>query len=128
MAFMARVPAALKLHRGQSKYLLKSALRGILPDEILDRPKMGFGIPLAHWLRTSLKELLLDTVISQRALSRGYFNGDALETMVKSHLAGSNDYQYLLWDLLMLEIWHRKFIDVEFSSLQRVAQASAGAA
>src|SRR2546425_3251830 len=72
MEFVARVPASLKSRGGESKHLLKSALRNILPDEVLDRPKMGFAVPLGHWLRTSLKEVLLDTVLSQRALSRGY--------------------------------------------------------
>jgi asparagine synthase (glutamine-hydrolysing) len=111
MEFMARVPAGLKLRGGESKYLLKSALRGILPDAILDRPKMGFGVPLGGWLRESLKEMLVDTVLSERALQRGYFKPDAVKQMVSAHMAGSNDYQYVLWDLLLLERWHRMFID-----------------
>jgi asparagine synthase (glutamine-hydrolysing) len=111
MEFMARVPAGLKIRDGESKHLLKSALRKILPDEILDRPKMGFGVPLGEWLRTSLKELLLDTVTSDRALSRGYFRPKAIHEMVETHMAGSNRFQNLLWDLLMLEKWHRMFID-----------------
>src|SRR2546430_11688512 len=67
MEFMARVPARLKLRHGENKYLLKSALRGVLPDPILDRPKMGFGIPLGSWLRGSLKELMVDSILSARA-------------------------------------------------------------
>ncbi|HET7421368.1 MAG TPA: asparagine synthase (glutamine-hydrolyzing), partial [Candidatus Dormibacteraeota bacterium] len=58
MEFMARVPASMKLRGGESKHLLKSALRGTLPDAVLDRPKMGFGAPLGQWLRGSLKEML----------------------------------------------------------------------
>ena len=111
MEFTARLPANMKLRDGHSKYLLKSALRGILPDEILDRPKMGFGVPLAGWLRGSLKETLVDTVLSQRALARGYFRPGAVRRMVDAHMAGSNAYQYVLWDLLMLERWHQVFID-----------------
>jgi asparagine synthase (glutamine-hydrolysing) len=111
MEFMARVPASLKLRGGESKYLLKSALRGILPDAILDRPKMGFGAPLGAWLRGSLKELLVDSVLSDRALARGYFKPAAVRKMVDVHMAGRNDHQYVLWDLLMLERWHRIFID-----------------
>jgi asparagine synthase (glutamine-hydrolysing) len=111
MEFVARVPASLKSRGGVSKYLLKSALRNILPDEILDRPKMGFGVPLSEWLRTSLKEIMLDTVLSDRALSRGYFRPAAIREMVEAQLAGSEQFKYLLWDLLMLEEWHRMFID-----------------
>jgi asparagine synthase (glutamine-hydrolysing) len=111
MEFMARVPAGMKLRRGRSKYLLKSALRGTLPDEILDRPKMGFGVPLASWLRGSLREMLVDTVLGSRALARGYFRPEAVRHMVGAHMSGSNAYQYVLWDLLMLERWHAVFID-----------------
>jgi asparagine synthase (glutamine-hydrolysing) len=111
MEFMAAVPSALKLRGGTSKYLLKSGFRGILPDEVLDRPKMGFGIPLANWLRTSLRELLEDTVLSGRALARGYFRQQALQAMVDANNAGRGEFQSILWDLLMLELWHRSYID-----------------
>lgn len=111
MEFMARVPADLKLRGGVSKYLLKSGLRGVLPDAVLDRPKMGFGVPLGHWLRTSLRELLTDTLLSQTALARGYFRPDAVRQMIDAQIAGSDEFQYTLWDLLLLERWHRIFID-----------------
>ena len=111
MEFMARVPAGLKLKGGESKHLLKAALRGVLPDEIVDRPKMGFGVPLGRWLRGDLHEALVDSVLSDRALARGYFRPAALREMVETHRTGSDRYQYLLWDLLLLERWHRMFID-----------------
>src|SRR5437870_3194124 len=111
MEFMARVPANMKLQRGESKHILKSALRQILPNEILDRQKMGFGVPLGGWLRGSLKEVLVDTVLSDRALARGYFQPAAVREMVGAQLAGSDRFKYQLWDLLMLERWHQMFID-----------------
>jgi asparagine synthase (glutamine-hydrolysing) len=111
MEFMASVPAAYKIRDGHAKYLLKAALRGILPDAVLDRPKMGFGVPLGQWLREGLRELLLDTVLSPTALARGLFRPESVRAMVAAHLAGSNDYQYVLWDLLLLERWHATFID-----------------
>ena len=111
MEFVARVPVSLKSRDGESKHLLKSALRNILPNEILDRQKMGFAVPLGRWLRTSLKEVMLDTVLSDRAISRGYFRPEAIRQMVETHLAGRDQFKYLLWDLLMLEEWHRMFID-----------------
>jgi asparagine synthase (glutamine-hydrolysing) len=111
MEFMARVPADLKLRGGQSKYLLKSLLRGTIPDVVLNRPKMGFGIPVADWLRTSLREQLLDLVLSERAIARGYFDRQGLRSVVDGFMGGNDDFQYALWDLLMLEMWHRAFID-----------------
>jgi asparagine synthase (glutamine-hydrolysing) len=111
LEFVARIPSALKLRGGQGKYLLKRALRGTVPDAVLDRPKMGFGVPLGDWLRGSLRELLLDTLLSDRALGRGYFRPAAVRQMVDRHLAGGNEYQYVLWDQLLLELWLRTFID-----------------
>jgi len=111
MEFAAVLPSQLKLNRHGGKVLLKAALRGLLPDAILDRPKMGFAIPLGEWLRTSLRELLLDTVTSQRALSRGLFRPGAVRDIVNSHLKGDDSNQYVLWDLLMLELWMQRFID-----------------
>ena len=111
MEFMARVPANMKMRGSESKYLLRSALRQILPDEILSRRKMGFGVPLGRWLRGNLKELLVDTVLSDSALARGYFRPAAVREMVHTHLEGSDRFQYLLWDLLLLERWHQIFID-----------------
>jgi asparagine synthase (glutamine-hydrolysing) len=109
--FMARVPADLKLRGGESKYLLKSALRKILPNEILGRRKVGFGVPLGRWLRGSMRETLVDTVLSDKALSRGYFKPEAVQEMVRNLIAGSDRFQYQLWDLLVLERWHQMFID-----------------
>jgi asparagine synthase (glutamine-hydrolysing) len=109
--FMGRVPSQYKRSKGESKVLLKSALRGILPEAILNRRKMGFGIPLGQWLRTSLKEQLTDTLLSDRAMQRGYFKPEVVREMVRSHMAGGHRYQNALWDLLQLELWHRAFID-----------------
>jgi asparagine synthase (glutamine-hydrolysing) len=111
LEFVARLPSNLKLRGSSSKYLLKRALRGTLPDAVLDRPKMGFGVPLGDWLRTGLRELLQDTLLSERALARGYFRPAALREMVERQLAGSDVNQRVLWDLLLLELWLRAFID-----------------
>jgi asparagine synthase (glutamine-hydrolysing) len=111
MEFMAMVPDHLKLRGGESKHLLKSAVRGLLPREILDRKKMGFGVPLGSWLRDSLKDMLIDTILSPRAISRGMFHQSAVNSMIRAQMAGDDRFQYVLWDLLLLELWHRRFID-----------------
>ncbi len=111
MEFAASLPVNLKIRNGVSKYLLKAAFRKVLPDEILDRPKMGFGVPLGRWLRGNLKEMLVDTVLSERALGRGYFQPATVHEMVRNLLSGSNRFQYPLWNLLVLERWHQLYID-----------------
>jgi asparagine synthase (glutamine-hydrolysing) len=113
MEWAAKLPPGLKL-RGQSlKYLLRKAMgdESLVPIENMNRPKMGFGVPIRHWFRDEMKELLHDCVLSERALSRGYFKPDAVRLLVHEHLNEQQDHAYRLWALLMLELWHREFID-----------------
>lgn len=112
MEFVARLPARFKL-RGMShrKAIFKKALRNLLPDEILDREKMGFGVPLEHWFRGQMKDILSELLLSRRACERGYFNRSYVEWLVREHLGGARNFERVLWNLLMFELWHRMFID-----------------
>ena len=111
MEFAASLPPSYRLHGLTTKYLLKRALKGLVPDENLTRRKMGFGVPISHWLRGDLKQFLGDTILSARALGRGYFRGEVVRHLVDEHVAARRDYSPQLWTLLMLELWHREFID-----------------
>jgi asparagine synthase (glutamine-hydrolysing) len=111
MEFAASLPARYKLRGLTTKYILKRALRGLLPDEILSRRKMGFGVPISHWFRSELKGFLSDTILSDKALGRGYFNPAVVRQLVDLHSSGRRDHAPQLWTLLMLELWHREFID-----------------
>jgi asparagine synthase (glutamine-hydrolysing) len=111
MEFAASLPARYKLRGLTTKFLLKKALRGMLPAENLTRRKMGFGVPLAHWFRSELKGLLVETVLSERALRRGYFKPEAVHQLIAQHTEGKRDHAHQLWTLLMLELWHQEFID-----------------
>jgi len=111
MEFAAQLPIHLKLHGRQSKYLLKKTFADLLPPENVRRRKMGFGVPIARWLRTSSRELLQDTLLSHRARKRGYFNPDRVHHLVREHVTGKADYSFQLWNLLMLELWHQEFVD-----------------
>src|SRR5213078_293819 len=91
--FAARLPWRLKMSLTRTKVLLKRALRGVVPDEILRRPKKGFGIPVAAWIRGPLRPLF-EELLSVRAL---------LET----HLSGSTDLRKPLWTLLMFQLWQK---------------------
>lgn len=111
MEFAASLPSNLKLRGGTTKYLLKQAARRLLPAEILDRPKKGFGVPLEAWFRHDLKELTCDLLLDGRLAQRAYFKRGALERLVREHQGGSARWHNELWTLLMLEVWHRMFID-----------------
>lgn len=111
MEFAARLPAEYKINNFVTKYLLKKAIKGLLPRENITRRKMGFGMPVGEWFRQELKELLCDTLLCERFLKRGYFNPEAVKTMVKKHIEKQADCRAQLWALLMFELWHQKFID-----------------
>jgi asparagine synthase (glutamine-hydrolysing) len=111
MEFVATIPPELKLKDGTvSKYIFKKAVESYLPQEVIYRKKMGFGVPTDHWFRDELKEMVYDTLLSQRALQRGYFNRDYIQSMLDRHQNGEN-WQYHIWNLLMLELWHLMFLD-----------------
>ena len=111
MEFAASLPAGYKLRGFTTKYLLKRALRGMLPEENLTRRKMGFGVPIGRWFRGELKGFLSDTILPERTLRRGYFKPKMVLELFNEHVNGRRDYSHQLWTLLMLELWHREFVD-----------------
>jgi asparagine synthase (glutamine-hydrolysing) len=111
MEFVASLPANMKLKQKQTKRVLKAAMRGVVPDTVLDRPKMGFGAPIAKWLRNELYEMTGDILLSSRALQRGYFHPKAVTVLFKEHCEAQRDHAELLWDLLIMELWHRTYVD-----------------
>jgi asparagine synthase (glutamine-hydrolysing) len=111
MEFAASLPSEQKLDGANGKRLLKSALRGWLPDEVLNRRKMGFGVPLAHWFRNELRELPADVLLDPRSLERGYFRRGEVERLIKEHRERRADHASRLWTLLQLEYWHREVIE-----------------
>jgi asparagine synthase (glutamine-hydrolysing) len=111
MEFAASLPARYKLRGITTKYLLKHALKGLLPSENLTRSKMGFGVPIGRWFRGELKSFLADTILCERSLGRGYFKREPIRRLIEDHTDGRRDHAHQLWTLLMLELWHREFID-----------------
>jgi asparagine synthase (glutamine-hydrolysing) len=112
MEFAATVPGPEKLQGEEKKVVLRRALRGWVPDEILDAPKRGFALPtVSDWFRTDLREMLLDTVVGDTASKRGYFRPAYVGELVDLHLAGRADHGPQLWALMMFELWHREFVD-----------------
>ena len=111
MQLAASIPGDLKLPGTRKKGLLRDALRPWLPDEILDRPKQGFCVPMAHWLRTDLRGYSRDILLDPVARGRGYFHEAAVSDMLDRHARGVEDHANVIWALLVHELWHRDFID-----------------
>ena len=108
--FTARMPLKMKLRGKDTKWLLRKAMRGVLPDEILSRAKMGFPVPMDSWLRNEYKHFVDEYVLSEKVLSRGIFNSDFLKKLVKEHNAGEK-HGTRIFRLINFEIWCRQFID-----------------
>jgi asparagine synthase (glutamine-hydrolysing) len=111
MEFTASLPAEFKIKRFIKKNILKKAVKNIIPHNNIHRRKMGFGVPVGVWFRGELKGFLQETLLSQDSLNRGYFKPDKIKDMVHKHASGQRDWGAQLWTLLMLELWHKRFID-----------------
>ncbi len=109
--FVATLPAAWKLNGGGSKVLLRSVLDGMVPRAAFDRPKHGFVSPIAGWLRRELAGYVEDTICSRRARERGYFDPAGVRALWAAHRSGQANFAHEIWMLLMLELWHRAFVD-----------------
>jgi asparagine synthase (glutamine-hydrolysing) len=106
------LPSEYKMKRGSQKYLLKKlALRVGVPPEVLDRPKQGFALPLVHWIKNELKDMVLTVLLEPRTLERGYFNPRAVRQLLEEHFRGRRVHSGRIWRLLMLELWHRNFLE-----------------
>ncbi len=106
--WLATVPTSLKIQGQEGKYLLKKAFEPRLPADVLYRPKMGFSVPLAKWLRGPLAERTREALLGPRMLEAGYFDADTLRSMVRQHQSGQRDFSAPLWTLLMFEAFLRQ--------------------
>ena len=105
------IPSTMKLHGGEGKYIFKKAMQTYLSDDILYRPKMGFSIPLASWLRGPLKERVKEAVLGATMRATGIFNMDFLKELVDQHQSGRRDNSAPLWSLLMFEAFLRNVLE-----------------
>jgi asparagine synthase (glutamine-hydrolysing) len=109
--FAAQLPLHMKAKGGRPKRLLKEAMRGFLPDAIIDRPKVGLHAPIGIWLRSDLQPLVAELLSRTTVERRGYFRYDAIERLIGLHNAGRHDFSWEIWMLLVFEVWHRMYLD-----------------
>lgn len=111
MEFAASIPSSLKLRGITTKYILKKTFSKILPKEILQRRKQGFGVPVGNWFRNELKDYAYEILLSRDCIKRGYFKEEAVKMMLDEHVLGKVDHGPRIWSLINLELWHNMFID-----------------
>ncbi|HEV7472425.1 MAG TPA: asparagine synthase (glutamine-hydrolyzing) [Pyrinomonadaceae bacterium] len=110
--FSARLPERMKLSGATTKYILRESMKGLLPNEILSRPKMGFPVPVGSWFRGAWRSVVDEYVLGERAMSRGIFDPAFVRSLSARHQAGE-DHSERLWSLVNFEIWQRQFLDGE---------------
>ena len=118
--FAARIPSHMRLRENTTKYLLKQAMRGVLPDEIIDRKKQGFAVPLARWFRGELLGFARDILLSDTCRQRGIFDVGYVERLLRLNQRG-RDLDLHLWTILSFELWCRRFLDVPLESPKAAA-------
>ena len=122
--FAARLPDRLKLRGFTTKRILREAIRGLLPDAILSRKKMGFPVPFAQWTRQRWQPVMRDVLLDRRTRERGLINAAAVERLLDAHRDGTVNGSNAIWALLNFELWFRTFIDGE--GIQSLAEPARG--
>jgi asparagine synthase (glutamine-hydrolysing) len=107
--FAMRIPTTMKIKHGRIKYVTRRLAARFLPGRIVDRPKQGFGFPLALWLRGPLRRLMQNTIDDSRLVQSGFFRQEAMQRLLDEHAAGQMDHNYRLWMIFNLEVFWRYY-------------------
>jgi asparagine synthase (glutamine-hydrolysing) len=109
--FAAQLPNEFKYNKGIKKYMLREIVHQYVPKEMMERPKMGFAIPLSQWLKVDLKAIVLDTLSKSKIESQGIFNAIEVEKIMTDFYAGKEQNVLKLWYLLMFQLWYNKWMN-----------------
>jgi asparagine synthase (glutamine-hydrolysing) len=107
--FVMGLPSRFKLNGFTSKYILKKAMKNILPDEVIQRKKKGFGVPIAKWVKGPLRRLFGDVLSPDRIRREGFLNPGYVTTLLQDHLVNRRDNRKQLWTLLVWELWVNRY-------------------
>jgi asparagine synthase (glutamine-hydrolysing) len=110
LEYAAGLPSSLKLNGFNTKHLLKETFKDMVPREIIDRPKTGLPVPYGSWMRKDLRTMVEETLLDQRAIGRGYFNRSGIEKILSANLHEAT-YDKEVFSLVVLELWHKEFVD-----------------
>jgi asparagine synthase (glutamine-hydrolysing) len=124
VSVMRRVPPAGKLSGQATKIAFKQAMQGIVPDEIIRRPKAGFAAPARGWLANELRPMVDDLLSADTVRSRGLFRPEAVDRLIKDFRSGARDNAFPIWQLLTLELWHQAFLDAPARTMAHAGAAA----
>ncbi len=108
-AYVSGLPDHFRVRGTRTKWILREAMKRLLPASILERPKVGFRVPVNEWFRGPMREYLYDHLTGSGSLTRDYYHRDELDRILTEHVDGRQNHEKLLWALLTLEIWHREY-------------------
>jgi asparagine synthase (glutamine-hydrolysing) len=116
VSLAARVPDRYRQHGAEGKWILKKAMEGLLPKDVIYRPKTGFIVPLRTWLAGPLRSVANDLLSAESVQRRGLFDSDAVSRLIRENDQGKADYAYIILSMMCIEIWCRKFLDERSTS------------
>jgi asparagine synthase (glutamine-hydrolysing) len=108
-SFVSSLPDRFRLRGARTKWILREAVKSVLPQEIVRRKKVGFRVPVSDWFRGPMRDYLCGSLLSASSRTRVYYEPAALSTIINDHLEGRQNHEKLLWTLLNLEIWHQEY-------------------
>jgi asparagine synthase (glutamine-hydrolysing) len=109
LEFGARLPLEFKVKGSNGKQILRKAFSDLLPPENVNRRKAGFGVPIGDWFRGPMHQMLQDYLGNRSAVIREYLDGSEIDRILQEHRSKRHDHTFKVWNLLMLEMWHREF-------------------
>ena len=109
-AYVSSLPDEYRVRGRTTKWILREAMKQLLPQAILERPKVGFRVPVNEWFRGPMKDYLYEHLTGTDSRTRHYYHAAALQQVLAEHVAGRQNHEKLLWSLLTLEIWHRQYL------------------
>jgi len=108
--YVLGLPSSMKVRNRQKKWILRRALRGVVPDDVLDGRKTGFGVPYAYWLRRPLAGYLRSVLLDPHLAAAGLFDGDLLARIIDEHVAGHKNHGFILYKLLNFGLWFHRYM------------------
>jgi asparagine synthase (glutamine-hydrolysing) len=108
--FVSTLPDHYRIRGRTSKWILRSVMHTLLPDSILNRPKVGFRVPVNVWFQTSLKDYLYDHLTGEDSRTKCFYDAKQLNNLLDQHVKGKANHEKVLWTLLSLELWHRAYL------------------